>query len=203
MRIPLMRLLMQSLTHIKELASAAEEEGSLDDSQPLSAQGTLLDEVADEEEEDDGDEYLWEEDASHGAIETGGVARAVVTTWRKHPCKCRLPGQVAAQQQESATTQKAEREVSRMVIVMIGSFCLCYVPYAAMAMYMVTNRNHGLDLRFVTIPAFFSKSACVYNPVIYSFMNKQMNDIYPNLKDSFIVSVSGMHHGDNMRETYD
>ncbi|XP_012520226.1 PREDICTED: short-wave-sensitive opsin 1 [Propithecus coquereli] len=79
----------------------------------------------------------------------------------------------AAQQQESATTQKAEREVSRMVVVMVGSFCLCYVPYAALAMYMVNNRNHGLDLRLVTIPAFFSKSACVYNPIIYCFMNKQ------------------------------
>ncbi|XP_069318212.1 short-wave-sensitive opsin 1 [Eulemur rufifrons] len=80
---------------------------------------------------------------------------------------------VAAQQQESATTQKAEREVSRMVVVMVGSFCLCYVPYAALAMYIVNNRNHGLDLRLVTIPAFFSKSACVYNPIIYCFMNKQ------------------------------
>ncbi|XP_004707860.1 short-wave-sensitive opsin 1 [Echinops telfairi] len=80
---------------------------------------------------------------------------------------------VAAQQQESASTQKAEREVSRMVVVMVGSFCLCYVPYAALAMYMVNHRNHGLDLRLVTIPAFFSKSACVYNPIIYCFMNKQ------------------------------
>ncbi|CAJ0931701.1 unnamed protein product [Ranitomeya imitator] len=75
MSIPLMRLLMQSLTHIKELASAAEEEGSLDDSQPLSAQGTLLDKVEDEEE-DDGNEYLWEEDASQGATQTGSVASA-------------------------------------------------------------------------------------------------------------------------------
>lgn len=82
--------------------------------------------------------------------------------------------QVAAQQQESATTQKAEREVSRMVVVMVGSFCVCYVPYAALAMYMVNNPNHGLDLRFVTIPAFFSKSSCVYNPIIYCFMNKQV-----------------------------
>ncbi|NXD46527.1 OPSUV protein, partial [Copsychus sechellarum] len=85
------------------------------------------------------------------------------------PC----PAQVAAQQQESATTQKAEREVSRMVVVMVGSFCLCYVPYAALAMYMVNNREHGIDLRLVTIPAFFSKSSCVYNPIIYCFMNKQ------------------------------
>ncbi|XP_061204462.1 short-wave-sensitive opsin 1 [Neopsephotus bourkii] len=80
---------------------------------------------------------------------------------------------VAAQQQESATTQKAEREVSRMVVVMVGSFCVCYVPYAALAMYMVNNREHGIDLRLVTIPAFFSKSSCIYNPIIYCFMNKQ------------------------------
>ncbi|KAB0345263.1 hypothetical protein FD755_012475 [Muntiacus reevesi] len=80
---------------------------------------------------------------------------------------------VAAQQQESASTQKAEREVSHMVVVMVGSFCLCYTPYAALAMYIVNNRNHGVDLRLVTIPAFFSKSACVYNPIIYCFMNKQ------------------------------
>lgn len=61
-----------------------------------------------------------------------------------------------------------------MVVVMVGSFCLCYVPYAALAMYIVNNHNHGLDLRLVTIPAFFSKSSCVYNPIIYGFMNKQV-----------------------------
>ncbi|XP_060013550.1 short-wave-sensitive opsin 1 [Lagenorhynchus albirostris] len=80
---------------------------------------------------------------------------------------------VAAQQQEAATTQKAGREVSHKVVMMVGSFCLCYTPYAALAMYIVNNRNHGVDLRFVTIPAFFPKSACVYNPIIYCFMNKQ------------------------------
>lgn len=91
--------------------------------------------------------------------------------------------QVAAQQQESASTQKAEREVSRMVVVMVGSFCFCYTPYAAMAMYLINNRNHGVDLRLVTIPAFFSKSACVYNPIIYCFMNKQVKlSIYTPMK---------------------
>ncbi|XP_039617370.1 opsin-1, short-wave-sensitive 1 [Polypterus senegalus] len=80
---------------------------------------------------------------------------------------------VAAAQAESATTQKAEREVSRMVVVMVGSFIVCYGPYAALAMYMVNNHQHGIDLRLVTIPAVFSKSSCVYNPIIYAFMNKQ------------------------------
>ncbi|KAB0399702.1 hypothetical protein E2I00_009031 [Balaenoptera physalus] len=92
---------------------------------------------------------------------------------RDHKALGEREERVAAQQQESATTQKAEREVSHTVVMMVGSFCLCCTPYAALAMYTVNNRNHGVDLRFVTIPAFFSKSACVYNPIIYCFMNKQ------------------------------
>ncbi|CAJ0933851.1 unnamed protein product [Ranitomeya imitator] len=91
MSIPLMRLLMQSLMYIKEQASAAEDEGSLDDSQPLSGQGSLLDEVAGEEEEDeedDGDEYFLDEEASQRAIETGGFAslQPAVTTDRPNRC---------------------------------------------------------------------------------------------------------------------
>lgn len=101
---------------------------------------------------------------------------------------------MAKQQEQSATTQKAEREVSRMVVVMVGSFCLCYVPYAALAMYMVNNRNHGLDLRLVTIPAFFSKSACVYNPIIYCFMNKQVPLGTP--RDIWVMGTSWGHPGD-------
>ncbi|NXM45109.1 OPSUV protein, partial [Gymnorhina tibicen] len=83
------------------------------------------------------------------------------------------PRAVAAQQQESATTQKAEQELSHTVVVTVGSFCLCRVPRAALAAYLVSSRNHGLDLRLVTVPAFFSKRACVYNPITYCFMNKQ------------------------------
>ncbi|CAJ0936362.1 unnamed protein product [Ranitomeya imitator] len=79
MSIPLMRLLMQSLTHIKDQASAPEEEESLDDSQRLSGQGSVHDEVPGEEEvedeEDDGDEYIFNEEAFPGAREIGGVAR--------------------------------------------------------------------------------------------------------------------------------
>nr|ADK37277.1 ultraviolet sensitive opsin [Perissodus microlepis] len=82
---------------------------------------------------------------------------------------------VAAQQAESASTQKAEKEVSRMIIVMVGSFVTCYGPYAVAALYFAYSTDENKDYRLVTIPAFFSKSACVYNPLIYVFMNKQFN----------------------------
>ncbi|XP_034434208.1 opsin-1, short-wave-sensitive 1 isoform X1 [Hippoglossus hippoglossus] len=80
---------------------------------------------------------------------------------------------VAAQQTESVSTQKAEKEVSRMIIVMVGSFVTCYGPYALAALYFAHSSDTNKDYRLVTIPAFFSKSSCVYNPLIYVFMNKQ------------------------------
>ncbi|KAM4614729.1 opsin-1, short-wave-sensitive 1 [Polymixia lowei] len=82
---------------------------------------------------------------------------------------------VAAQQAESVSTQKAEKEVSRMVIVMVGSYLVCYSPYCIAALYFSISTEENKDYRLVTIPAFFSKSACVYNPLIYAFLNKQFN----------------------------
>ncbi|KAM6962321.1 opsin-1, short-wave-sensitive 1 [Tautogolabrus adspersus] len=82
---------------------------------------------------------------------------------------------VAAQQMESASTQKAEKEVSRMIVVMVGSFVTCYGPYMAAALYFAYSTEENKDYRLVTIPAFFSKSSCVYNPLIYGFLNKQFN----------------------------
>uniref|UniRef100_A0A1A8GNX9 Opsin 1 (Cone pigments), short-wave-sensitive 1 n=1 Tax=Nothobranchius korthausae TaxID=1143690 RepID=A0A1A8GNX9_9TELE len=82
---------------------------------------------------------------------------------------------VAAQQAESASTQKAEKEVSRMIMVMVGSFVSCYAPYALTGLYYAYSQDENKDYRLVTIPAFFSKSANIYNPIIYVLMNKQFN----------------------------
>lgn len=82
--------------------------------------------------------------------------------------------QAAAQQQESATTQKAEKEVTRMVIIMVVAFLVCWVPYASVAFYIFTHQGSNFGPIFMTIPAFFAKSSSIYNPVIYIMMNKQV-----------------------------
>ncbi|KFQ31671.1 Opsin-VA, partial [Mesitornis unicolor] len=71
------------------------------------------------------------------------------------------------------TSRKPERQVTRMVVVMIVAFLICWTPYAAFSILVTARPSIDLDPRLAAIPAFFSKTATVYNPVIYVFMNKQ------------------------------
>uniref|UniRef100_A0A8C5WL93 G-protein coupled receptors family 1 profile domain-containing protein n=1 Tax=Leptobrachium leishanense TaxID=445787 RepID=A0A8C5WL93_9ANUR len=84
---------------------------------------------------------------------------------------------VAKQQEQSATTQKAEREVTRMVIVMVAAFLLCWLPYASFALWASTHRGESFDLRMASIPSVFSKASTVYNPIIYIMMNRQVRSL--------------------------
>ncbi|XP_030276254.1 blue-sensitive opsin-like [Sparus aurata] len=79
----------------------------------------------------------------------------------------------AKAQAESASTQKAEREVTRMVVVMVLGFLVCWMPYTTFALWVVNNRGQTFDLRLATIPSCFSKASAVYNPLIYVVLNKQ------------------------------
>ncbi|XP_071621676.1 pinopsin-like [Heliangelus exortis] len=79
----------------------------------------------------------------------------------------------AAQQRESDTTQRAEREVTRMVVTMVVAFLICWLPYTTFALVVATNRNISIQPALASLPSYFSKTATVYNPIIYVFMHKQ------------------------------
>ncbi|KAM4023545.1 parapinopsin-like [Anomaloglossus baeobatrachus] len=77
---------------------------------------------------------------------------------------------------EGGTTSKAEVQVSRMVLVMIMAFLVCWLPYAAFAMMVVANPGMYIDPVIATVPMYLTKTSTVYNPIIYIFMNKQFQD---------------------------
>ena len=85
--------------------------------------------------------------------------------------------QVAMQQKESESTQKAEREVSRMVVVMIVAYCVCWGPYTFFACFAAANPGYAFHPLTAAMPAYFAKSATIYNPVIYVFMNRQVRTL--------------------------
>nr|XP_009927863.1 PREDICTED: opsin-VA-like [Haliaeetus albicilla] len=85
---------------------------------------------------------------------------------------CHL-GQVSDTQGRLGSTRKPERQVTRMVVVMIIAFLICWMPYAAFSILVTAYPSVELDPCLAAVPAFFSKTATVYNPIIYVFMNKQ------------------------------
>ncbi|XP_053723221.1 green-sensitive opsin-like [Synchiropus splendidus] len=82
----------------------------------------------------------------------------------------------AAQQQDSASTQKAEKEVTRMCVLMVFGFLVAWVPYATFAGWIFMNKGAYFSALTAAIPAFFAKSSALYNPVIYVLLNKQFRN---------------------------
>uniref|UniRef100_A0A3B4A5R1 G-protein coupled receptors family 1 profile domain-containing protein n=1 Tax=Periophthalmus magnuspinnatus TaxID=409849 RepID=A0A3B4A5R1_9GOBI len=81
--------------------------------------------------------------------------------------------QAAAQQQDSASTQKAEKEVTCMCFLMVLGFLVAWTPYASFATWIFFNKGAAFSAVAMTIPAFFSKSSALFNPIIYILMNEQ------------------------------
>merc|ERR1712002_1231997 len=78
--------------------------------------------------------------------------------------------------QESESTQKAEREVTRMCILMVLGFLFAWTPYASFAAWIFFNRGAAFSAQAMAIPAFFSKASALFNPIIYVLMNKQFRN---------------------------
>ncbi|XP_072672527.1 long-wave-sensitive opsin 1 [Canis lupus baileyi] len=83
---------------------------------------------------------------------------------------------VAKQQKESESTQKAEKEVTRMVVVMVLAYCLCWGPYTFFACFAAAHPGYAFHPLVAALPAYFAKSATIYNPIIYVFMNRQFRN---------------------------
>ncbi|XP_003448394.1 green-sensitive opsin [Oreochromis niloticus] len=82
----------------------------------------------------------------------------------------------ASQQQDSASTQKAEKEVTRMCILMVLGFLFAWTPYASFAAWIFFNKGAAFTATAMAIPSFFSKSSALFNPIIYILMNKQFRN---------------------------
>ncbi|XP_051503901.1 opsin-VA-like [Myxocyprinus asiaticus] len=93
--------------------------------------------------------------------------------------------------------RKPERQVTRMVVVMIVAFMVAWTPYAAFSIIVTAHPSIHLDPRLAAVPAFFSKTAAVYNPIIYVFMNKQFRKcLIQLLSCSDTITIEG-----NMNQT--
>uniref|UniRef100_A0A670ILB5 G-protein coupled receptors family 1 profile domain-containing protein n=1 Tax=Podarcis muralis TaxID=64176 RepID=A0A670ILB5_PODMU len=75
---------------------------------------------------------------------------------------------------QSNSTQRAETQVTKTVVIMILAFLLSWVPYAAFALTRVVNPEVIMGPQIQSIPMYMAKTGTVYNPVIYICLNKQL-----------------------------
>ncbi|XP_026187307.1 parapinopsin a [Mastacembelus armatus] len=74
---------------------------------------------------------------------------------------------------DTGRINRVEMQVARMVVVMVLTFLVTWLPYAAMALAVILDSSLYIDPIVATIPVYLAKSSTVYNPIIYVFMNRQ------------------------------
>ncbi|KAL3978288.1 homeodomain interacting protein kinase [Sarotherodon galilaeus] len=74
---------------------------------------------------------------------------------------------------EGGAVAKGEMKVASMVILMVLTFLISWMPYATLAMLVVYNPDVKIHPLVGTVPVYLAKSSTVYNPIIYIYLNKQ------------------------------
>ncbi|CAL8337146.1 unnamed protein product [Lota lota] len=74
---------------------------------------------------------------------------------------------------EGGASAQAEIKVARMVVLMVLTFLMGWMPYASMAMLVVYNPDVYISPLVATLPVYLAKCSTLFNPIVYIFLNKQ------------------------------
>ncbi|KAI4827409.1 hypothetical protein KUCAC02_030804 [Chaenocephalus aceratus] len=74
---------------------------------------------------------------------------------------------------EGGAVAKGEAKVASMVVLMVLTFLISWLPYAGLAMLVVYNPDVEIHPLVATVPVYLAKTSTAYNPIIYIYLNKQ------------------------------
>lgn len=76
-----------------------------------------------------------------------------------------------------------------MICVMIAAYVLCWGPYTFFVCFGTAYPGYAFHPLAAAMPAYFAKSATIYNPIIYVFMNRQVTNEESFLQMSLLFTV--------------
>lgn len=79
---------------------------------------------------------------------------------------------------EGGAVAKSEMKVAYMVILMVVTFLISWLPYAGLSMLVVFKPDVRINPLVGTVPVYLAKSSTVYNPIIYIYLNKQVHVLH-------------------------
>ena len=77
-----------------------------------------------------------------------------------------------------------------MCVLMVFGFLLAWTPYASFAAWIFFNKGAAFSATAMAVPAFFSKSSALFNPIIYVLMNKQVSVLHQMVVNEFKLNLS-------------
>ncbi|XP_023231417.1 medium-wave-sensitive opsin 1-like [Centruroides sculpturatus] len=70
---------------------------------------------------------------------------------------------------------KAEQRVTMMAAAMVVCTLTAWTPYAVVSLMVTTGYSHLIGPIASVAPAIFAKTSVIYNPIVYFFLNTQVN----------------------------
>ncbi|CAH1243123.1 OPN3 [Branchiostoma lanceolatum] len=90
-----------------------------------------------------------------------------------------LPGaQLTAAPQQVPCTTRREKRLTKMVVVMVMCFLVCWLPYGIVALIVTFGGEGIITPEVAIVPALFAKSSVAYNAGIYVAMNSQFRKCF-------------------------
>ncbi|KAG9280259.1 opsin-VA-like [Astyanax mexicanus] len=83
---------------------------------------------------------------------------------------------LSVENQGGRSRQHEDRRAACMVAAMIGSFFLCWMPYAIVSIIVIILPDLHIAPLLASTPAFLAKTSPVYNPIIFFLANKQFRN---------------------------
>uniref|UniRef100_A0A3P9IGL8 Parapinopsin b n=1 Tax=Oryzias latipes TaxID=8090 RepID=A0A3P9IGL8_ORYLA len=74
---------------------------------------------------------------------------------------------------EGGAVAKGEMKVASMVVLMVLTFLVAWLPYTILALLVVYSPDIKIHPLVDTVPVYMAKSSTVYNPIIYIYLNNQ------------------------------
>ena len=72
----------------------------------------------------------------------------------------------------AAEAMKTEKKMAFLILAMIAVFLISWTPYAMVSLISATGHKDMIGALGASIPAYFAKSSCIYNPIIYVLLFK-------------------------------
>ncbi|XP_053544098.1 opsin-VA-like [Ictalurus punctatus] len=84
---------------------------------------------------------------------------------------------LSVESQGGRSRQKEDRHAMCMVAAMIGSFFLCWLPYAIVSMLVILVPDISIPPLLASMPAHLAKTSSAYNPIIFFLAKQQFRDM--------------------------